>query len=66
MVKMLARIADTLSDDKLVSSESAATMMVGKTRAMDIMKNPQNPMHQRYISGDKEIADLVTDLLKSR
>jgi hypothetical protein len=66
VVKMLSRIADTLSDDKLVSSESAATMMVGKARAMDIMKNPQNPLHTRYSSGDKEIADLVTDLLKQR
>lgn len=64
VVKMLARIADTLSDDKLVSSDAASTMMVGKARAMDIMKNPQNPLHQRYKSGDKEIATLVTDLLK--
>jgi len=64
MVKMLARIADTLSDDKLVSSDSAATMLVGKTRAMDIMKNPDNPLHKRYTSGDREIASLVTDLLK--
>lgn len=64
VVKMLARIADTLSDDKMVSSDSAATMMVGKARAMDIMKNPQNPLHQRYKSGDREIANLVTDLLK--
>lgn len=66
VVRMLARIADTLSDDKLVSSDSAATMMVGKTRAFDIMKNPQNPLHQRYASGDREIADLVTDLLKQK
>jgi hypothetical protein len=66
VVKMLARIADTLSDDKLVSADSAATMMVGKSRAFDIMKNPQNPLHQRYTSGDKEIADLVTDLLKQK
>jgi hypothetical protein len=64
MVKMLARIADTLSDDKLVSADSAATMMVGKARAFDIMKNPDNPLHKRYTSGDKEIAALVTDLLK--
>jgi hypothetical protein len=64
MVKVLARIADTLSDDKLVSADSAATMMVGKTRAFDIMKNPDNPLHKRYTSGDKEIAALVTDLLK--
>jgi hypothetical protein len=66
VVRMLSRIADTLSDDKLVSSDSAATMMVGKTRAFDIMKNPQNPLHQRYASGDREIADLVTDLLKQK
>lgn len=65
MVKLLARIADTLSDDKLVNSDAAATMMVGRARAMDIMKNPQNNLHQRYTSGDREIADLVTSLLKN-
>jgi hypothetical protein len=64
MVKMLARIADTLSDDRLVSADSAATMMAGKARAFDIMKNPDNPLHKRYASGDREIADLVTDILK--
>jgi hypothetical protein len=64
MVKLLARIAETISDDKLVSADSSATMMVGRARAFDIMKNPQNPLHTRYTSGDREIADLVTDLLK--
>ena len=63
VVKMLSRIADTLSDDKLVTSDLAATMMVGKARAMDIMRNPDNPLHKRYTSGDREIANLVTDLL---
>jgi hypothetical protein len=65
MVKMLARIADTLSDDKMVTSDLSATMMVGKARAMDIMRNPDNPMHKRYQSGDREVANLVTDLLKA-
>jgi hypothetical protein len=64
MVKLLARIAETISDDKLVSADSSATMMVGRARAFDIMKNPQNPLHARYAGGDREIADLVTDLLK--
>ena len=64
IVKMLARIADTLSDDKMVTSDLSATMMVGKARAMDIMRNPQNPMHKLYQSGDRETANLVTDLLR--
>ena len=64
MVKTIARIADTLSDDKMVTSDLSATMMVGKARAMDIMKNPDNPMHKRYQAGEREVTNLVTDLLK--
>lgn len=65
MVKLLARIADTLSDDKLVSSDSSATVQVGKSRAMDIMTNPSNPMHAKYREGDAQVASLVSDLLRN-
>jgi hypothetical protein len=64
LVHTLARIAELYaSEDRLVTSDVAATMMVGRARAMDIMKNPDNPMHKRYHSGDREIGQLVTDLI---
>lgn len=63
-VQTIARIAELYaSEDKLVTSDVAATMMVGRARAMDIMKNPDNPLHKRYHSGDREIGQLVTDLI---
>lgn len=63
MVKMLERIASTLSEDKLVTADLAATTMVGMARAMNIMKNPQDPLHQLYKSGDRATADFVNDLM---
>lgn len=64
VVQTIARIAELYAaEDRLVTSDVAATMMVGKARAMDIMKNPDNPMHKRYHSGDREIGQLVSDLL---
>ncbi len=58
------RLARMMSDDKIVNSETAGTMMAGKARAMDIMTNPSNPLHTKYASGDKDTATLVSDLLK--
>jgi hypothetical protein len=59
------RLARMMSDDKIVNSDTAGTMMAGKARAMDIMTNPQNSLYTRYKSGDKETATLVADLLKN-
>lgn len=59
------RLARMMSDDKIVNSETAGTMMAGKARAMDIMTNPQNSLHKKYTSGDKDTATLVADLLKN-
>ena len=59
------RLARMMSDDKIVNSDTAGTMMAGKARAMDIMTNPSNPLHGKYASGDKTTADLVSDLLKN-
>jgi hypothetical protein len=59
------RLARMMSDDKIVNSETAGTMMAGKARAMDIMTNPQNTLYKKYTSGDKETATLVADLLKN-
>ena len=59
------RLARMMSDDKIVNSDTAGTMMAGKARAMDIMTNPQNSLYKKYTSGDKETATLVADLLKN-
>ena len=64
VVIALERAARMVSDDKIVSSDVAATMQAGKTRAMDIMTNPQNPLYAKYQKGDKATADLVFDLLQ--
>jgi hypothetical protein len=59
------RLARMMSDDKIVNSDTAGTMMAGKARGMDIMTNSSNPLHAKYIAGDKQTADLVSDLLKN-
>jgi len=64
VVVALERAARMVSDDKIVSSDVAATMQAGKARAMDIMTNPQNPLYTKYQKGDKGTADLVFDLLQ--
>jgi hypothetical protein len=64
VVRALARIATGLNEDKMVSSNAnSASMLVGKDRALDIMRNPQNPLHELYKGGDKDTATLVTRLL---
>jgi hypothetical protein len=65
VVMAFNRLARMMSDDKIVNSETAGTMMAGKARAMDIMTNPQNTLYKKYTSGDKETATLVADLLKN-
>jgi hypothetical protein len=39
--------------------------MAGKAKGIDIIKNPQNPYHERYMNGDPEINNLVLDLIKN-
>lgn len=65
VVIALERAARLISDDKIVSSDSSATVQVGKSRAMDIMTNPSNPMHAKYREGDAATAALVSDLLRN-
>jgi hypothetical protein len=54
-----------VSDDKIVSSDSTATFMAGQARGIDIMRNPQNPYHQRFVAGDREVVGMVADLIKN-
>jgi hypothetical protein len=65
VVVALERFARMVSDDKIVSSDSTSTFMAGKAKGIDIIKNPQNPYHQRYMAGDQEINKLVLDLIKN-
>ena len=65
VVVALERFARMVSDDKIVSSDATATFMAGKAKGVDIIKNPQNPYHQRYMDGDPEINKLVLDLIKN-
>ena len=64
MVKGLVRMGQMVSDDKIVGGDSSPTFQVGSVKARDIMMNPQNPNHQRWLSGDKEIRETVMALLK--
>jgi hypothetical protein len=65
IVRLLVRAADDVADDKMVNGDVAGTYMVGSTKARDIMTNPANPLHDRYAKGDKQVASMVTDLLKN-
>jgi hypothetical protein len=65
VVKVINRLARLVSDDKIVNSDSTATFMAGKAKGIDIIKNPDNPYHKRYMDGDQEINRLVLDLIKN-
>jgi hypothetical protein len=64
IVRGFANIAQMLSEDKVGRSMGGTEFMTGEARAKDIMSNPENAWHKRYMEGDKEAAALVTSLLK--
>jgi hypothetical protein len=64
VVKAFQRLAAHISDDRLVTADAPATSMIGKAKGIDIMRNPSNPLHAKYRSGDAATASLVNDLLK--
>jgi len=53
-----------MSEDKVGRSMGGTEFMTGAARAKDIMSNPDNTWHKRYMDGDREAAALVTSLLK--
>ena len=65
MVKLALWAAEQIAEDKLVSS-NASPMQVGKDRAMDIIRNPDNPMHRRYHDGDEDVVRQVRSYLSQR
>lgn len=64
VVRGFVRMAQMMSEDKVGRGLAAPEMMGGKARAMDIMRNAENPWHKRYAEGDAEAVALVTGLLK--
>jgi hypothetical protein len=65
VVKALVRVADLLSEDKLINADVAPSLQLASTKAKDIQTNPANPMYARYQEGDPEVVGYVRDLLKS-
>lgn len=66
VVKGFVRLANMMSDDKLVSP--GGSLPVGKadlkSRALDIMRNPANPDFQKYRDGDREVQQRVRRYLE--
>jgi hypothetical protein len=66
VVKGFVRLANMMSDDKLVSP--GGSLPVGKadlkSRALDIMRNPANPDFQKYREGDREVQQRVRRYLE--
>jgi hypothetical protein len=64
VVRGFVRMAQMMSEDKVGRSMGSTEFMTGSARAKDIMSNPDNTWHKRYMEGDREAAALVTSLLK--
>lgn len=65
VVRGFVRMAQMMSEDKMGRGMQSAEMMTGQARAMDIMRNADNPWHNRYREGDREAVSLVNSLLKN-
>lgn len=64
VVRGFVRMAQMMSEDKVGRSMGGTEFLTGQSRAKDIMSNPDNTWHKRYMEGDREAAALVTSLLK--
>jgi hypothetical protein len=64
VVRGFVRMAQMMSEDKVGRSMGGTEFLSGEARAKDIMSNPDNTWHKRYMEGDREVAALVTSLLK--
>lgn len=65
VVRGFVRMAQMMSEDKMGRGMQSAEMMTGQSRAIDIMRNADNPWHNRYREGDREAVSLVNSLLKN-
>jgi len=64
VVRGFVRMAHMMSEDRVGRSMGGTEFLTGTARAKDIMSNPENAWHKRYMEGDREAAALVTSLLK--
>ena len=64
VVRGFVCMAQMMSEDKVGRSMGGTEFMTGAARAKDIMSNPDNTWHKRYMEGDREAAALVRSLLK--
>lgn len=66
VVKGFVRLASMMGDDKLVTP--GGSLPAGgadlKSRAIDIMRNPANPDHQKYRDGDQDVQQRVRRYLE--
>jgi DNA-binding XRE family transcriptional regulator len=64
IVKAMAKMAGLVSESKLVTGLENPELMDSKTRAQDVINNPQNPYHARYFEGDPDVTQMVTNWMK--
>lgn len=62
MVRFALWAAEKISEDKLVTAQSPILSSPAQ-QAKDIMRNPENPLHRRYLDHDPEIVDRVRRML---
>ncbi|MEG0334048.1 MAG: hypothetical protein RR506_06525 [Akkermansia sp.] len=60
-IKMLHAMSKTMLEDSALTSAGGAgqTFSGGRERALDIIKNPDNPFHKRYHDGDEDVSVMV-------
>ncbi|MGA0207752.1 MAG: hypothetical protein ACO3LT_08185 [Ilumatobacteraceae bacterium] len=66
VVKALAFAGRNMGEDRMVSSEDSGGLNSSMARAKDIAQNPNNPMHQKYLSGDPDTVAYVTRLIQGK
>jgi len=66
VVKLVVRMANMMGEDKFVGAGTSLPAGAAdlRQRAMDIMRNPANPLHQRYRDGDADAQAQVRQMLK--
>lgn len=64
-VMTLARAGALMSEDTLARGNNSNAGGDLKAKAMDVINNPQNPLHKRYHAGDEEANQIVRGWFKA-
>ena len=64
IVKFVAKMAASISEDTFVTPNGAGSSMGPKERALDIIQNPENAEYKAYRSGHKPTQAKVQDLIE--